>query len=131
MTVKIEYGKYYKTRSGKVVGPAQPNKHECEAFPWDIPHYDVKYGTPYFYDYTDDGKSFIDVVIDDIVSEWTPKYEGVGSVYDKVDEIMHGVSDTGKRRAAFYLLGRFSLDLTEGDVVALQEIKQECDEGES
>jgi hypothetical protein len=128
MTIKIQHGKYYKTRSGKIVGPAQPSKYECVAFPWDIPLY--IYGQPHFYAYTDDGKSCIDEVEDDIIFEWTPEYENVDSVYDKVDKIMHGMSDTGKRRAAFYLLGRFSLDLTERDVVALQKIKQDCDEGE-
>jgi hypothetical protein len=131
MTIKIEHGKYYKTRSGKVVGPARFNEYEDETYPWVIPHPSIKDGTLYFYGYTDDGKSCIGEVDDDIVFEWTPEHEDVGSVYDKVDKIMHGMSDTGKRRAAFYLLGRFSLDLTERDVVALQEIKQECDEGES
>lgn len=51
-----------------------------------------------------------------------------GCVYDRVDKIMYSMSDTAQLRAAFYLLGRFSLDLEERDVVALQKIKEECEE---
>jgi hypothetical protein len=61
--MKIEVGKYYKTRSGKKVGPAEKIVHHA-SYPWDIPHGGG------FYAYTAEGKSCLEYVQDDIVGEW-------------------------------------------------------------
>lgn len=58
-------------------------------------------------------------------------FEQQKCIYDQADQIMHSMSATAKRKTAFYLLGRFSLDLTERDIAHLQRIKEENAEGES
>lgn len=62
--MKIEVGKYYKTRSGKKVGPAK-GLEPYASFPWSIPHFEGG-----FYAYTEEGKSCLDRTEDDIVGEW-------------------------------------------------------------
>lgn len=65
--MKIEAGKYYKTRDGRKVGPAKDNSDgdPIATYPFDVPH------DGNFYGYTADGKSCIECREDDIVAEWT------------------------------------------------------------
>jgi hypothetical protein len=61
--LKIEEGKYYRTRDGRKVGPAVPNHIAPISYPWNIP-YDGAYHA-----YRVDGTSCIDDK-DDVVAEW-------------------------------------------------------------
>lgn len=63
--MKIEEGKYYKTRSGKKVGPAEATS--CREFPWNIPHKDG------FYAYTAGGESCLGWRDDDVVEQLVEK----------------------------------------------------------
>lgn len=63
--MRIEEGKYYKTRSGKKVGPAEATS--CSEYPWDIPHESG------FYAYTAEGESCLGWRDDDVVEEWAEK----------------------------------------------------------
>lgn len=60
--LKIEEGKYYKTRGGRKFGPAK--KSYGGEYVWNIPS---ELG---FYAYTADGKSCLGKYSDDIVEEW-------------------------------------------------------------
>ena len=125
MNIKIEEGKFCKTFSGDKIGPAEPIGGR---FTWNIPWWIE--GSPYFMPYSDDGTCILDNTQNKVVEE-CGKFEQQKCIYDQADQIMHSMSATAKRRAAFYLLGRFSLDLTERDIAHLQRIKEENAEGES
>lgn len=62
--LKIEEGKYYKTRGGRKFGPAE-TINGSDDYIWNIPS---EFG---FYAYTADGKSCLGCKHDDIVEEWT------------------------------------------------------------
>lgn len=60
--MKIEEGKYYRTRNGRKVGPAE-HLGTSTSFPWNVPG-------NHFYAYTEDGKSCLGVSNDDLIAEW-------------------------------------------------------------
>lgn len=61
--IKIEEGKYYRTRDGRKVGPAVPNHIAPISYPWNIPYRGA------YHAYRVDGTSCIDDK-DDVVAEW-------------------------------------------------------------
>jgi len=64
--VKLEVGKYYKTREGKKVGPAEHN--DCIPYPFNVPH------GGRFMGYASDGKLCLDDIKyrdHDIIAEWS------------------------------------------------------------
>jgi hypothetical protein len=71
MTIKLEAGKYYRTRDGRKVGPViRYDKGYC--WPWSVPQF--------YFTYADDGKHFVDRRESgaDLIAEWvddpeTPK----------------------------------------------------------
>lgn len=67
--MKIETGKYYRTRDGRKVGHAKLYGDRSDNYPFNVP-IEGK-----FYAYTEDGKSCLGIDEDDLISEWTDEPE--------------------------------------------------------
>jgi hypothetical protein len=65
--MKIEEGKYYVTKGGRKVGPAEYLGDDADGICWNIP-LEVD-GEPHFYGYHNDGTLCIDIPSDNIVGE--------------------------------------------------------------
>lgn len=81
-TLRIEAGKYYRTRDGRKVGPAvKHNSEDYGRWPWEVPQNDVTFA--------EDGKHMSDGTEspDDLVAEWVePKSCAAAEVDNLRDE---------------------------------------------
>jgi hypothetical protein len=82
--MQIEVGKYYRTRDGRKVGPAEHNDtNDASDYPWNVPW------SGSFYAYDTNGKSCLGNGHreDDLIAEWTDDKPGPTLSSETIDQI--------------------------------------------